>query len=123
MRNRCGELDVAHAVAAHLGLDHLDPALFAGDAPVLHALVLAADALVIVDRTKDFPAEQTVPLGLEGAVVDGFGGFHLSEGPFTHIVRCGDPDAHGRVILRLISNFKQTSERHVWLLCEGECQF
>src|SRR3546814_1349028 len=41
-----GQLDVAHALAAHLGQGDLDAALFADNAAVLHALVLAAQALV-----------------------------------------------------------------------------
>jgi hypothetical protein len=40
---------------------------------VLHALVLAAQALVVLDRPEDARAEQAVPLRLEGAVVDRLG--------------------------------------------------
>jgi hypothetical protein len=40
---------------------------------VLHALVLAAQALPVGDRAKDSGAEQSVPLRFEGAVVDGLG--------------------------------------------------
>src|SRR6185437_567316 len=62
MRDRRGQLDMAHAVAAHLGQGDLDAAFLADDAAVLHALVLAAQALVILDRAKDAGAEQPVPL-------------------------------------------------------------
>ena len=51
--HRAGELDVAHALAAHLGLGDLDAALVADDAAVLHALVLAAEALPVRDRPED----------------------------------------------------------------------
>jgi hypothetical protein len=37
---------------------------------VLHALVLAAQALPVGDRAKDAGAEQTIALGLEGTVID-----------------------------------------------------
>ena len=47
-----GELDVAHALAAHLGLRHFDAALLADHAAVLQALVLAAQALVVLDRAR-----------------------------------------------------------------------
>src|SRR5215468_12592161 len=40
---------------------------------MLHALVLAAQALPVGYRSKNTRAEQAVALGLEGAVVDGFG--------------------------------------------------
>src|SRR5690606_11532361 len=62
--------DVAQALTAHLGLDHLDAALLADHAAVLHALVLAAVALVVLHRPEDARAKQAVTLGLEGPVVD-----------------------------------------------------
>src|SRR4029078_9602360 len=70
VRDRRGQLDVAHALAAHARQRDLDAALLADDALVLHALVLAAQALVVLDRAKDARAEQAVALGLEGPVVD-----------------------------------------------------
>ena len=66
-----GELDMAHAVAPHARQGDLDAALLADHALVLHALVLAAQALVVLDRAEDAGAEQAVALRLEGAVVDG----------------------------------------------------
>ena len=81
MGNRRGKLNMAHALAAHLGQRHLDPAFFADDAFVLHPLVLAAQALVILDRSKDAGAEQSVALRLECAVVDRFRLLDLAERP------------------------------------------
>ena len=75
------QLDVAHALAAHLGERDLDAALLADQALVLHALVLAAQALVVLDGPEDARAEQAVALRLEGAVVDGLGLLDLAEGP------------------------------------------
>jgi hypothetical protein len=75
VRDRARELDVAHALAAHLGERHFDAALLADHAAVLQALVLAAQALVVLDRPEDLGAEQAVPLRLEGAVVDRLGFF------------------------------------------------
>src|SRR5690606_41442994 len=72
MGDRRGELDVAHAFAADLRQRHLDAALLADDAAILHPLVLAAQALIVLDRTEDARAEQAVALGLERPVVDGF---------------------------------------------------
>ena len=46
------KVDVTHALAPHSGLNDLDTALLARDAAVLHALVLAAQALVVLDRTE-----------------------------------------------------------------------
>src|SRR5207253_5630639 len=86
------ELDMAHALAADLRDGDLDAALLADDALVLHALVLAAQALVILDRTEDARAEQAVTLGLERAIVDGFRLLDLAERPRADTVRRGDAD-------------------------------
>ncbi len=69
VRDRRGQVDVAEALTAHLGLDDLDAALLADDPAVLHALVLAAVALVVLHRPEDLRAEEAVPLRLERAVV------------------------------------------------------
>ncbi|MBP1607754.1 MAG: hypothetical protein H6Q08_3128, partial [Acidobacteria bacterium] len=53
VRDRRGQLDVAHPLAAHLGLRDLDAALVADDAAVLHALELAAEALPVGHRAED----------------------------------------------------------------------
>src|SRR3546814_5498119 len=52
--------------------DLFDTAFFADDATVLQALVLSAKAFVVFDRAKNLGAEQTIALGLEGTVVNGF---------------------------------------------------
>ena len=77
----CRKLDMAHALAPDLLQRDLDAALLADDATILHALVLAAQALVVLDRPEDARAEQAVALGLEGPVVDRFGLFDLAERP------------------------------------------
>src|SRR5262249_42399288 len=62
----------------------------ADDALVLHPLVLAAQALVILDRTENPRAEQTVALGLEGAIVDGLRLFDLAVRPRLNLLRARD---------------------------------
>jgi hypothetical protein len=78
----------------HARQRHLDRALLADDALVLHALVLAAQALVVLDRAEDARAEQTVALGLEGAIVDGLRLLDLAVGPGKNLLRArdGNPD-------------------------------
>ena len=73
VRAGAGELDVAEALAADFARGDFDAALVADDAAVLHALVLAAEALPVGDGAEDAGAEEAVALGLEGAVVDGLG--------------------------------------------------
>src|SRR5262249_62055815 len=92
--HRAGELDVTHPLAAHLGLRHLDAALVADHPAVLHALVLAAQALPVGDRPEDLGAEETVPLRLEGPVVDRLrlGDLAVRPGPDLLRARETDPD-------------------------------
>ena len=92
VRDRRRQLDMAHALAPHLRQGDLDAALLADDAAIFHALVLAAQALVVLDRTEDAGAEQTVALGLEGAVVDGLRLLDLAEGPRPDAFRARDRD-------------------------------
>ena len=92
MGDRRGQFDVAHPLAAHFRQRDLDAALLADDAAELHPLVLAAQALVVLDRAKDAGAEQAVALRLEGAVVDGFGLLDLAERPGADLLRAGDLD-------------------------------
>ena len=87
-----GELDVAHALPADLGLRDLDAAALADDAPVFHPLVFAAEALVVVDGAEDLGAEQAVLFGLEGPVVDRLGLGDLAPRPALDLLRRGDRD-------------------------------
>src|SRR5215470_9393704 len=92
MRHRGREFDMAHALAPHPRQRHLDAALLADDALVLHALVLAAQALVVLDRPEDAGAEQPIAFGLERAVVDGLRLLDLTVGPRQDFLRTGDRD-------------------------------
>ncbi len=92
MGHRRRQGDVPHPLAADLALDDLLAALLADDAAVLHALVLAAAALVVLHGPEDPLAEETVLLRLEGPVVDGLGLLHLAEGPLADLVRRRDGD-------------------------------
>src|SRR3954464_12515499 len=94
MGDGSGQFDVAHSLAPDPRQRHFDRALFADDALVLHALVLAAQALVILDGPEDTRAKQAVALGLEGPVVDGLRLFDLAVGPRKNLLgaRDGNPD-------------------------------
>ena len=73
MRNRRGQFDMRHALAAHFRQCDFDAALLADHAAMLQTLVFAAQALVVLDRTKDLGAKKAITLGFESAIVDGFG--------------------------------------------------
>ena len=70
MSDRRRQLDMSHALAPDLGLDHFDAAFLADDPAILHALVLAAQALVVLDRPENARTEQPVALRFERPVVD-----------------------------------------------------
>src|SRR5438552_18213675 len=78
---------MAHALATHAGARHLDAALVAHDAGELHALVLAARALVVLRRPEDARAEEAVALRLEGPVIDGLRLLHLAVRPAADLLR------------------------------------
>src|SRR5215470_650116 len=78
---------MAHALAPHLRQRHLDAALLADDAPILHPLVLAAQALVVLDRPEDARAEQAVAFRLERTIVDRLRLLDLAERPGADLLR------------------------------------
>ena len=75
-----------------LRLRDFDAALLADHAAMLEALVLAAQALVVLHRPEDLGAEQAIPLRLERAVVDGLRLLHFAVGPRADHLRRGEPD-------------------------------
>src|SRR5690606_30734668 len=92
VRDGDAQLDVSHALAADAAEGHLDAATVADDAAVLDALVLAAGALPVLDRTEDALAEAAALLGLGRAVVDGVGVLDLALGPLADGFEGGDRD-------------------------------
>src|SRR4051794_32326519 len=92
---------MTHALATDAAQRHFDRALFADDALVLHPLVLAAQALVILDRPEDAGAEQAVALGLEGPVVDGLRLLDFAVRPGQNLLRARDRDLDLIEALRL----------------------
>ena len=92
VRDRGGELDVAHPLAAHLRARDLDATTLTDDALEPDALVLAAVALPVLGRPEDLLAEQAVLLGLERAVVDRLRLLDLAVRPRADLVRGGERD-------------------------------
>src|SRR5205807_13751 len=86
-----GQLDVTHALAAHLGPGDLDAAALADDAAEANPLVLAAVALPVLGGTEDLLAEQAVLLRAKGPVVDRLGLLDLTVGPGPDGVRSRQP--------------------------------
>ncbi len=95
MRHRSGKGDMGHTLTAHLGLYDLNAALLAHNAPVFHALVLTAQAFIILYRTENLGAEEALALRLERTVVDCLRLFHLSVGTFHYVLRRRDGNTYG----------------------------
>src|SRR5919109_1569765 len=102
MHDGRGQLDMAHALAAHTAVRHFDAAAVADHALVLHAAVLATGAFPVLFRTEDALAEQAVLFGTVGAVVDGLRLFDLAEGPAADVVRARQADANRAVVINAI---------------------
>ena len=92
VRDRRGQLDVAHPFTTHLGAGHLDATALTDDALEADALVLTAVALPVPGGAEDLLAEQALLLRLEGAVVDGLRLLDLAVGPVTDVLGGGEAD-------------------------------
>jgi hypothetical protein len=89
MSDRAGQLDMPHAFTAHLCEGDFNTTLFTNNATMFQTLVFTTQALVIVDRAKDFGAKEAITLWLEGTIVYGLWFFYFAIGPGTdHIRRC-----------------------------------
>ena len=102
VRYRRCQLNVAHALAADLGLGDLNAALIADLALEADLLVLAAVALPVLGRSKDTLAEQAIAFRLERTVVNGFGLLYLAVRPLADQLGRSQTDLNG--VKRMISH-------------------
>ena len=93
MGNRAGQLNMAHALAPDPSQRDFNAALLADNALIFHALILAAQAFIILGRAKDTGAEQAITLRLERAVIDGFRLLDLAKGPRADLLGRSQRDA------------------------------
>ena len=82
-------------------------AFVADHAAVLHALVLAAEALPIGYRTEDAGAEQSVALGFKGAIVNGLWLGDFAMRPAADFFRRCQTDADGIEIRDRVLHFER----------------
>jgi hypothetical protein len=99
MTDGAGELYMPHALAPHLALRNLDPALIAHDTAVFHALEFAAETFPVGYGAEYLGAEQALAFRLERTVVDGFRLGHLSIGPRPDLLWTGQADPYGIEII------------------------
>jgi hypothetical protein len=89
---------------------NLNAAFFAYYAAMLQALVLAAQALVVLDRAEDLRAEQAITLRLERAVVDRLGFFDFAERPRPNHVGRRQANANRIEVIYRVLVFKKLQE-------------
>ena len=68
-----GQFDVTKTLSANLDLRDFDATTVAYYTSIADALVLAAVAVPVLDRTENALAEQPIALWFEGAIVDRLG--------------------------------------------------
>ena len=90
MADRGGKLHVAHSLSANLAASDFDATALANDSLVLNLLVAAASALPVLYWTKDALTEETVPLWLKRAVIDGLRFLDLAMRPAEDVFPAGD---------------------------------
>src|SRR5262249_7777046 len=113
-----GQLDVAHALAAHPAVRDLDAAAVADHALVLHAAVLAAGAFPVLFRPEDALAEEAVLLRAVRAVIDGLRLLDLAERPAADVMGTGQADADRAVVINaVIIDFASAYVPSVYVLC------
>ena len=95
MCDRARQFDVTHALTTNLSQGDFNATLFTDDAAVLQALVLTAQALVVLNGAENTRTEQTIALGFESTVVNGFGLLHFAKRPATNFFGAGQADANG----------------------------
>ena len=72
------KLDVTHALATYFSESYFDATLLTDNTAMLQTLVLPTQTLVVLNRTKDLRAEQTIALGLKRPIVDRLGLFNFT---------------------------------------------
>ena len=99
MRDRRCQFDVAHSLAANLGMGHLYPATIADHPLIFHAAVFSAGALPVFFGSKNTLAHQAVFFRTVGAVVDCFRFFNFTKRPTANVMRTRQTDFHRGVVV------------------------
>ncbi len=101
---------MTHALTTHFSQRNFYTTLFTNNATVLKALVLSAQALVVLYWTKDLGTEKTITLRLERTVIDGLGLLHFAKGPGTDHLGRGQTDTNGIELFELTLVFQQIQQ-------------
>jgi hypothetical protein len=121
MGYRTSQVNMTQALTTHLARDNFNTTLFANNAAVLHALVLAAVALVVLGWDKDFSTEKTITFRLESPVIDRFRLLNLAKRPLSNLFRRRDRETYSvkvqwvfRSLKKAINIFQDASSFSGW---------
>ena len=102
MSHRHYQLYVSATLTTNFLLSYLNTATVAHDTLITDALVLSAGTLIVLGRTKDTLAEQTIALRLIGTVVNGLWLGNLTKRTLKDLLRRGKTNGNlGEIILCL----------------------
>ena len=102
------------ALTADFLFGHLNTATVANDAFIANALILSAMALIVLRRTEDALAEESVALGLVGAVVDGFGLQNLAIGVGFNLYGRSQSDGDFREVRLDLSIYFESHIKYIY---------
>ena len=111
MRHGRGQIDVAHALAAHFSAGNFYTALIANQTLVTYAFILTAMALPVFNRTKNALAEKSIALRFESSIVNSFGLLDFAERPFTNLFGRGKTYLHSLKIIDIHINLSPPGGR------------
>src|ERR1700755_1515098 len=94
MYNRNHQLNVAHTLTTYFLLCYFHTATVAHNTFITNALVLSAGTLVILNRTKNAFAEQTITLGFVSTVVNSFRFQYFTIATFQNGIRRSQTDSN-----------------------------
>ena len=92
VRNWGGKLNVTHTLTTHALKCDFHATLFAGYAFVFDALIFTAQALIILDRSKDTRTKETVAFWFERTVIDRLWLFNFAVRPAFDLIWAGKGD-------------------------------
>src|SRR5262249_10556451 len=90
---------VPHPLPPDAAVRDLDTAPVADHALVFHTAVFTAGAFPVLFRAEDAFAEQAVFFRAVGAVIDRLRLLDFAERPTANVMRAGETDPHGAVVI------------------------
>ena len=118
MCNRYNQLDVTTTFTTNFLFSHFHTASVADNTFITDTFVLTAMALIVLNRSEDTFAEQTVTFRLISTVVDGLRFQHFTVRVLQNFFRRCQSDCNLREITLYLSIFSKSHTLYLYLLIE-----